>query len=150
VSSLSKALLAVGALASLAVVPGAFARSTDLFGPDLRVAGQSATNGVTFTLVLSPSYNTAKPGVTVTMTTCGQGPKIRLLRRLGGLGQGQSLQARPGRIVWNVASVPARPAKAKLRLRLASPQGRSSLCVHTSMYDRYTKSTIDLTNRVPL
>ena len=149
-SSFSKALLALGALAALAVVPGAFARSTDLFGPDLRVSGQSVTNAVAFTLVLSPSYTTAKPGVTVTMTTCGQGPKIRLVRRLGALGNGQSLQARPGRIVWSVANVPAKPAKAKLRLRLASPQGRKSLCVHTSMYDQYTKSTIDLTNKVPL
>ena len=149
-SSLPKAVLVgVGAIVALMLAPAAPA---DLFGPDLKVEGQSKTKNVAFTLVLSPSYTTSKPGVTVTMTNCKSGQKapIRLLSRSGGLGAGRSLQAHPGKIVWTLSAVPAKPAKPKLRMRLAIPAGAKKFCLQTSMYDSFTKSTVNMTTRVPL
>ena len=70
--------------------------------PDLRVQGQgqgqTATTSVALNLTLSPSYSTRKPGVVVTMTSCNNA-SLKLLRHVGSLGAGQSLQAQPGRIV---------------------------------------------------
>jgi hypothetical protein len=133
------------------VAPAALAHS--IFGPDLRVEGQSLTNSVALNLVLTPSYKTAKPGVVVTMTNCKSGQKapIRLIRRIGALGPGRTLQSRPGRLVWTLDTVPAKPAKPKLQLRLAIPAvAADKFCVHTSMYDNFTKRTVDITTRVPL
>jgi hypothetical protein len=146
-SSLRKtALVIAGAFIALLVAPAALA---DIFGPDLRVEGQSLTKSVALTVRLNPSYSTPKPGVTVTMTNCGSG-QIRLVRRLGSLGPGQSFRARPGKFVWTLTSVPAKPAKPKLSMRLAVPKGVKTLCVRTSMYDNFTKQTVNLTNRIPL
>jgi hypothetical protein len=141
-----------GALIALLVVPAALARSNEIFGPDLRVEGQSKTSTVAFTVILIPSYSTAKPGVKVTMTNCKSGQKapIRLVRRAGGLGAGRSLQAHPGKIVWSLNSVPAKPAKPKLHLWLAVPKGVKNFCLHTSMYDNNTKTTVNVNNRVPI
>ena len=138
-----------GTFVALLVVPAAFA---DIFGPDLRVTGQSKTTTVEFTALLIPSYSTPKPGVIMTMTNCKSGQKapIRLVRRFGTIGPGRSLQAHPGKLVWNVSTVPARPAKAKIRLRLALPTGITKFCACTSMYDTYTKTTTTITTRVPL
>ena len=83
------------------------------------------------------------------MTNCksGQQAPIRLVRRFGSLG---SLRARPGKLVWNLAIIPAKPAKRKLRLRLAVPKGVTKFCLHTSMYDKFTKTTVNTNNRVPI
>jgi hypothetical protein len=140
----------VAAAGAAVVLPAA--ALGQLVGPDLRVEGQSVEKGVALTLVLTPSFDTPKPGVTVTMTNCrpGRGAPIRLLRRLRPLGFGQTLKAQRGKIVWTVQTVPARPAKAKLRLMLVKPNGQSRLCVRTSMDDRSTNSTVNLTNDIPL
>jgi len=140
------ALVTVGAFIALVVAPAALAEK---FGPDLRVEGQSLTTSVALTVRLSPSYSTSKPGVTVTMTKCGAA-QVLLVRRLGSLGSGQTFRAQPGKLVWTLASVPAKPAKPTLNLRLAVPKGAKTLCVHTSMYDNYTKQTVNVTNRIPL
>jgi hypothetical protein len=100
-------------------------------------------------LTLSPSYSTRKPGVVVTMTTCNNA-SLRLIRRVSTLGAGQTLRARPGRIVWSVSTVPGKPAKPKLALKLAAPAGKSKLCVRSSMYDNYTKKTIAINTPIPL
>jgi hypothetical protein len=142
-----KAALAIaGAFIVLPVAPAALA---DIFGPDLRVEGQSLTATVEFTVVLTPSYSTPKPGVIVTMTNCksGQQAPIRLVRRFGSLG---SLRARPGKLVWTLETIPAKPVKRKLRLRLAVPKGVKTFCLHTSMYDKFTKTTVNTNNRVPI
>ena len=109
------------------------------------------TSSVEFTVSLIPHYSTPKPGVTVTMTNCkfGQRAPIRLVRRFP-LGPGQSLGGRPGKLVWSLKSVPAKPAKPKLRVRLAIPKGIKTFCLQTSMYDNFTKKTVNTTNRVPL
>jgi hypothetical protein len=140
------ALVTAGAFIALVVAPAALAEK---FGPDLRVEGQSLTTSVALTVRLSPSYSTSKPGVTVTMTKCGAA-QVRLVRRLGGLGSGQTFRASAGKLVWTLASVPAKPAKPTLNLRLAVPKGAKTLCVRTSMYDSYTKQTVNVTNRIPL
>jgi hypothetical protein len=144
---------AVAAAVALLAAPAALARADTKFGPDLRVVGQAegetATTSVALNLTLSPSYSTRKPGVVVTMTSCNNA-LLKLLRRVGSLGSGQSLQAKPGRIVWNVASIPGKPAKPKLSLKLAAPKGRSKLCVRTSMYDNYTRKTINIRTPIPL
>jgi hypothetical protein len=140
------ALALAGAFIVLPVAPAALA---DIFGPDLRVEGQSLTSSVEFTVRLIPQYSTPKPGVTVTMTNCksGQQAPIRLIRRFGTLG---SLRARPGKLVWSLESIPAKPATRKLRLRLAVPKGVTKFCLHTSMYDKFTKTTVNTNNRVPV
>jgi hypothetical protein len=131
------------------VLPVAPAALADIFGPDLRVEGQSLTSSVEFTVRLTPHYSTPKPGVTVTMTNCpsGQQAPIRLVHRFGTLG---SLRARPGKLVWSLESIPAKPATRKLRLRLAIPKGVTKFCLHTSMYDKFTKTTVNTNNRVPI
>jgi hypothetical protein len=148
----SKTHVLSGALIALLVVPAALARSNEIFGPDLRVEGQSKTSTVAFTVIPIPSCSTAKPGVKVTMTNCKSGQKapIRLVRRFGTLGPGRSLQARPGKIVWTLTHVPGKPARPKLRMRLAVPKGVKTFCLHTSMYDMFTKTTVNITNRVPI
>jgi hypothetical protein len=140
------ALALAGAFIVLPVAPAALA---DIFGPDLRVEGQSLTSSVEFTVRLTPHYSTPKPGVIVTMTNCpsGQQAPIRLVRRFGTLG---SLRARPGKLVWSLESIPAKPATRKLRLRLAVPKGVTKFCLHTSMYDNFTKTTVNTNNRVPV
>ena len=150
--SILRGFVVAGAVALLAV-PAALARTDTKFGPDLRVVGQgqgaSATTSVALNLTLSPSYATSKPGVVVTMTSCNNA-SLKLLRRNGSLGSGQSLRSRPGRIVWTLASVPGKPAKPKLSLKLAAPTGKSQLCVRSSMYDNYTKRTIAIRTPIPL
>jgi hypothetical protein len=146
-SSFPKAASAVaGAFIALLVAPAALA---DIFGPDMRVEGQSLTTTVEFSVILTPSYSTPKPGVTVTMTNCksGQRAPIRLVRRFGTVG---SLQAKPGKLVWSLESIPAKPAKRKLRVRLAVPKGVKTFCLHTSLYDKFTKTTVNTNNRVPI
>jgi hypothetical protein len=153
VSSFPKAaIVAAGAFVAVLVAPMALAHSSFLYGPDLRVEGQGKTGNVAFTLVLTPSYATPKPGVQVTMTNCkfGQKAPIRLIRRIGPLGPGRTLTARPGKIVWTVGTVPGKPAKPKLRLRLALPAGVNKFCMLTSMYDSFTKQTVQQTTRVPV
>jgi hypothetical protein len=150
VSSFPKAASAVvGACIASFVAPAALA---DIFGPDLRVTGQSLTTTVEFTAVLIPSYNESKPGVVVTMTNCKSGQKapIRMVRRFGTLGPGQTLRARPGKLVWTLEKVPAKPAKRKLRFRLAVPKGVKTFCLATSMFDNFTKTTVNLRNSVPI
>jgi hypothetical protein len=150
VSFFPKAALAIaGALIVLPVAPAALA---DIFGPDLRVEGQRLKTTVGLTVFILPSYSTPKPGVTVTMTNCkfGQRAPIRLVRRFGTLGSGQSLHGRPGNLVWELKTVPAKPAKPKLRLGLAVPKGVKTFCIQTSMYDNFTKKIVKTTNRVPL
>ena len=151
-SILPRSLVVAVALALLAA-PAAFARTDTKFGPDLRVAGQgqglTATTSVALNLTLSPSYSTPKPGVVVTMTSCNNA-SLKLLRRVGSLGSGQSLRARPGRIVWSLSAVPGMPAKPKLALKLAAPKGKSKLCVRASMYDNYTRQTINVRTPIPL
>jgi len=150
--SILRGFVVAGAVALLAV-PAALARTDTKFGPDLRVVGQgqgaSATTSVALNLTLSPSYATSKPGVVVTMTSCNNA-SLKLLRRVGGLGSGQSLRSRPGRIVWTLSSVPGKPAKPKLSLKLAAPTGKSQLCVRSSMYDNFTKKTIAIRTPIPL
>jgi hypothetical protein len=144
---------AVAAAAALLAAPAAFARADTKFGPDLRVqgqgVGQGATTSVALNLTLSPSYSTRKPGVVVTMTSCNNA-SLKLLRRIGRLGAGQSLRGRTGRIVWSLTSVPGKPAKPKLALRLAAPNNASKLCVRASMYDNYTRKTINIRTPIPL
>jgi hypothetical protein len=144
---------AVASAVALLAVPAALARSDTKFGPDLRVQGQGegefTTSSVALNLTLSPSYSTRKPGVVVTMTSCNNA-KLKLLRRVGGLGSGQSLHARTGQIVWTLKNVPGKPAKPKLALKLVAPKGQSKLCVRASMYDNYTKKTININTPIPL
>jgi hypothetical protein len=151
-SILARGFAVAGAVALLAA-PAAFARADTKFGPDLRVQGQGegrfTTSSVALNLTLSPSYATRKPGVVVTMTSCNNAT-LKLLRRVGGLGAGQSLRARPGRIVWSLSTVPGKPARPKLALKLAAPKGKSKLCVRASMYDNYTKKTININTPIPL
>jgi len=146
-TSFSKAALVVaGTFSAMVVAPAALA---DIFGPDLTVAGQSLTTSVALTVNLAPSYNKPKPGVVVTMTNCGSGG-LKVVRRIGTLGANQTFRASSGKIVWTVKTVPAKPAKPKLSLRLAIPKSGKTLCVRTSMYDNYTKKTVKATNRIPL
>jgi len=151
-SILPRSFAVAGAVALLAA-PAAFARTDTKFGPDLRVQGQgqgtAATTSVALNLTLSPSYSTRKPGVVVTMTSCNNAT-LKLLRRVGGLGAGQSLRTRPGRIVWSLSTVPGKPAKPKLALKLAAPNNTSKLCVRASMYDNYTRKTINIRTPIPL
>jgi hypothetical protein len=144
---------AVAAAAALLAAPAAFARADTKFGPDLRVQGQgqgqTATTSVALNLTLTPSYATSKPGVVVTMTSCNNA-SLKLLRRIGSLGSGQTLRARPGRIVWSLSAVPGKPAKPKLALKLAAPANKSKLCVRASMYDNYTRKTITIRTPIPL
>jgi hypothetical protein len=151
-SILARGFAVAGAVALLAA-PAAFARADTKFGPDLRVQGQGegqfTTSSVALNLTLTPSYSTRKPGVVVTMTSCNNAT-LKLLRRVGGLGAGQSLRARPGRIVWSLSTVPGTPARPKLALKLAAPKGKSKLCVRASMYDNYTKKTININTPIPL
>jgi hypothetical protein len=151
-SIFARGFAVAGAVALLAA-PAAFARADTKFGPDLRVQGQGegqpTTSSVAFNLTLSPSYSTRKPGVVVTMTSCNNA-SLKLLRRVGRLGSGQTLRARPGRIVWSLNTVPGKPAKPKLALKLAAPSGKSKLCVRASMYDNYTKKTININTPIPL
>ncbi len=151
-SILARGFAVAGAVALLAA-PAAFARADTKFGPDLRVQGQGegtvTTSSVALNLTLSPSYGTRKPGVVVTMTSCNNAT-LKLLRRVGGLGVGQSLRARPGRIVWSLRTVPGKPAKPKLALKLAAPANKSKLCVRSSMYDNYTKKTVAINTPIPL
>jgi hypothetical protein len=151
--SIRPRILAVAGSVTLLMAPAALARTDTKFGPDLRVVGQAegetATTRVALILTLTPSYSTRRPGVVVTMTSCNNA-SLRLLRRIGSLGSGQTLRARPGRIVWNVASVPAKPAKPKLSLKLAVPKRKSKLCVRTSMFDNYTRKTISIRSPIPL
>jgi hypothetical protein len=146
-----KALVVAGAVVALAA-PAALAHSSFIYGPDLRVEGQSVKKSIAFTLRLTPSYSTPKPGVTVTMTNCksGQRVPIHLIRHVGALGAGQSLKAHLGKIVWSLTSVPAKPAKPTLRLRLTAPKGVKTFCTVTSMYDQFTKKTVKITSRVPV
>lgn len=146
-SSFPKAASAVaGAFIALLIAPAAFA---NIFGPDLVVAGQSLTTTVEVTVTLTAVYSTPKPGVAVTLTNCksGQRAPIRLVRRFGNLGH---LQAKPGKLVWSLDSIPAKPAKRKLRVRLAVPTGVKTFCFQTSMFDNFTKTTVTATNRVPI
>ena len=147
-----KAHLFAGAIIAVLVAPTALADPTSISGPAFQVEGQRVKNRVAFTLIVIPSNSTPKPGVTVTMTNCKSGQKapIRLVRRIGTLGANPSLQAHPGKLVWNVTTVPARPARARIHLRLAIPTGVKKFCAFTSMYDTYTKTTTTVTSRVPL
>jgi len=144
--------VAAGALVAALVAPLALAHSNFLYGPDLRVEGQGKAGNVAFTFILTPSYSSPKPGVRVTMTNCKTGKQapIRLIRRVGPLGAGQTLSGHAGKYVWTVPTVPAKPVRPKLRLRMAIPTGPVSFCLLTSMYDSYTKSTVNQTTRVPL
>jgi len=147
-----KTYLFAGAFIACLVAPTALAHPTSISGPGFTVEGQRVNSAVAFTLIVIPSNSTPKPGVTVTMTNCksGQPTPIRLIRRIGRLGANQSLRAQPGKLVWNVSTVPAKPARAKLRLRLAIPDGVTRFCAFASMYDTYTKKTTNVTMRVPL
>ena len=147
-SILPRALVVVCTAACIAA-PAAFAHTATKYGPDLTVTGQgqgaTSTTSVALHLTLSPSYSTAKPGVVVTMRSCGGA--LKLLRRAGG---GGSLHAGKGTLVWSLSAVPGRPAKPKLNLILAAPKGRKKLCVSTSMYDNYTRKTVNLRTAIPL
>jgi hypothetical protein len=138
---------------ALLAAPAADTRIETKFGPDLRVVGQGTgqpkTTAVALNLTLSPSYATSKPGVVVTMTSCNNA-SLKLLRRVSRLGSAQRLRARRGRIVWSLASVPGKPAKPQLRLRLAVPAGKAKLCVRSWMYDNYTKTTVNVSTPIPL
>jgi hypothetical protein len=151
-SILPRSFVVVCAVALLAT-PAALARTDTKFGPDLRVVGQGqgqpATTSVALNLTLRPSYSTRKPGVVVTMTSCNNA-SLKLIRRLTRLGVGQRLQARPGRIVWSLSTVPGKPAKPQLALKLLAPTGKSKLCVRSSMYDNYTKKTVNINTPIPL
>ena len=151
-SILPRSLVVAAAIALLAA-PAAFARAETKFGPDLRVQGQgqglTTTTSVALNLTLSPSYSTSKPGVVVTMTSCNNA-SLKLLRHVGSLGAGQSLHAQPGRIVWRLSAVPGKPAKPKLALKLAAPTNKSKLCIRSSMYDNYTRKTINIRTPIPL
>jgi hypothetical protein len=147
-----KALAIAIVSVAMLVAPAALARTSKLFPPDLGVEGQSVTTSVAFALIITPSYGAPKPGVTVTMTNCktGQRAPIRLLRRAG-LHPGETLRARPGKIVWDIKTIPGKPAKRKLRLWLAIPKSSpAKFCTSTTMYDKLTKNSATITTRVPL
>jgi len=145
---LPRALVVLCAAASLAV-PAAYAQTATKYGPDLQVTGQGQgkfkTTSVALHVTLTPSYATAKPGVVVTMRSCGG--SLKLLRRSGG---GGSLHASQGKLVWALSAVPGKPAKPKLNLTLAAPKGRKTLCVSTSMYDNYTRKTVSIRTPIQL
>ena len=149
---LPRTFLAVCAVACIAV-PAALAQTATKYGPSLIVTGQGqglyTTSSVALHVALRPSYSTSKPGVVVTMRNC-TGVPLKLLRRSGGLGAGQSLHASNGKLVWTLSAVPGRPASPKLNLILAPPQGKKTLCVSTSMYDNYTRKTVSIRTAVPL
>ena len=151
--SFRRAGLAVGVVtAALLVAQGALGQADKLFPPDLGVEAQSQTTSVGFALIVTPSYNTPKPGVTVTMTNCKTGQKapIRLLRRAG-VHPGETLRARPGKIVWDIKTLPGKPKKRKIRLWLAIPKNSpAKFCTSTTMYDKLTKNSATITTRVPL
>lgn len=144
---LPRALVVV--CAACVAVPAAFAQTATKYGPDLTVTGQGqgkfTTSSVALHVTLSPSYSTSKPGVVVTMRSCGG--SLRLLRRAGG---GGSLHASKGKLVWTLSAVPGRPAKPQLNLTLAAPKGLNTLCVSTSMYDNYTRKTVTLRTPIDL
>ena len=146
------AIVAAGGLVAALVAPLALAHSNFLYGPDLRVEGQGKTGNVAFKFTLTPSYSSPKPGVRVTMTNCktGKQPPIRVLRRIGPLGAGQTLSGRRGKYVWSVPTVPAKPVQPKLRLTMVLPAVVTKFCLLTSMYDSYTKQTVNQTTRVPV
>jgi hypothetical protein len=147
-----KAYVYAGAFIALLLAPTALARPTSISGPGFTVEGQRVNNVVVLALIVIPSNSTPKPGVVVTLTNCKQGQRapIRLVRRIGRLGPNQSLSAHPGKIVWTVGTVPARPTKPTLRLRLALPAGTTRFCAFASMHDTYTKTTTNIKTRVPL
>ncbi len=133
--------------------PAALAHSDKLFPPDLGVEAQSVTTAVAYTLIVTPSYSVSKPGVTVTMTNCksGQQAAIRIKRRFGTLHSGETVHAGPGKIVWDLQTIPGKPAKRKLRLNLVIPSGNlKTFCTVTTMYDKLTKNSASITTRVPL
>jgi len=143
----------MGVLAALLAASAAVAKSNKLFPPDLGVEGQSVNTSVAFTLIVTPSYSTSKPGVTVTMTNCKTGQKapIRVLRRSHNLHPGETFRARPGKITWDITTLPGRPAKRKLHLFLAIPANAPvKFCTVTTMYDKLTKNSATITTRVPL
>jgi hypothetical protein len=145
--------VAVTGLVALLAASAALAQPTKLFPPDLGIEGQSVTTSVAFTLIVTPAYSTRKPGVTVTMTNCksGQRAPIRLLRRSNTLHRGESFRARPGKIVWDITTLPGKPVKRKLHLNLAIPKGNlKKFCTTTTMYDKLTKNSATITTRVPL
>jgi hypothetical protein len=143
-----RAIVVVCAAACIAV-PAAFAQTATKYGPELQVTGQGqgtyTTSSVALHVKLSPSYSTSKPGVVVTMRSCGG--SLKVLRRSGG---GGSLLATKGKLVWSLSAVPGRPAKPQLNLILATPKGRKTLCVSTSMYDNYTRKTVNVRTSIPL
>ena len=144
--------MTVAAFVALLAASAAFAHPAKLFPPDLGVEGQSKTTSVAYSLIITPAYRTSKPGVTVTMTNCktGQRAPIRLLRSRG-LHPGESLRAHPGKIVWDMKTLPGRPAIRKLRLWLAIPSNApAKFCTMTTMYDKLTKNSATITQRVPL
>ena len=147
-ASFPRTAAAVALVAALAA-PAAVAHSSKLFAPDLRVEGQSLDTAVAYTLVVTPTYRVSKPGVTVTMSSCKSGTTIRLKRRFGSLHKGETFHAKPGKIVWDLAKIPGKPAKSKLRLNLVIPSGKT-LCTVTTMYDKLTKNSVSITTRVPL
>jgi hypothetical protein len=137
---------------ALLAAQGALGQAAKLFPPDLGVEGQSLDTSVAFALIVTPSYSTPKPGVTVTMTNCkhGQRAPIRVLRRAG-VHPGETLRIRPGKIVWDIKTLPGKPKKRKIRLWLAIPANASStFCTTTTMYDKLTKNSATITTRVPL
>jgi len=144
---------AVVATAALLTASAAFAQTATKYGPEIRVVGQGqglhSTTSVALHVTLTPSYASAKPGVVVTMRNC-TGVPLKLIRRSGGLGAGQSLRASSGQLVWSVSTVPGKPSKPKLGLIIAPPTGKKTLCVSTSMYDSYTRQTVHLRTAVPL
>jgi len=142
-----------GVLAAMLVAPAGLAGPSKIFPPDLGVEGQSITTAVQFALIVTPSYSKSKPGVTITMTNCKSGQKapIRLVRRIGALHGGETLHAKPGKIVWDLKTIPGKPAKRKIRLNLAIPSGNlARFCTVTTMYDKLTKNSVSITTRVPL
>ena len=150
--SLHGKALGLVALLALVAASAAFAQSAKLFPPDLGVIGQSKETSVSYQLIVTPAYSTAKPGVTVTMTNCKSGQKapIRLLRSRG-RHPGETLSAKPGKIVWNINTLPGKPAKRKLRLWLAIPKNApAKFCTTTTMYDKLTKNSATITQKVPL
>ena len=150
-ASFPRTAVAIATFVTALAAPAALAQSDKNFAPDLGVEGQSVETAVAYTLIVTPSYRVAKPGVTVTMTSCKSGPTIRLKRRVGSLHSGETFHAKPGKIVWDLAKTPGKPAKRKLRLNLAIPSGSpKTLCTVTTMYDKLTKNSASITTRVPL
>ena len=145
--------MVAGALVAALAAPAALAHSDRLFPPELTVRGQSVTTAVAYTLTVSPAYTTTKPGVTVTMTNCksGQRAPIRLAHRFGTLHSGETFHAKPGKIVWDLTTIPGKPAKRKLRLNVAIPNNApAKFCTVVTMYDKLTKNSASITTRVPL